>query len=131
MSSTSNHSPCKCPVVDWGGNELVVYDIAIDSKKTSKDAVIFSYLPKNVKWNAPLAPAKKRIVVCQEMPFQPVNTVQSVDESRSLFYSVVDVPVNVYAQRTNPKVDTIYCGWLESVDSSSWKVLHSDSIPFL
>ena len=113
MSSTSNHSPCKCPVVDWGGNELVVDDIAIDSKKTSKDAVIFSYLPKNVKWNAPLAPAKKRIVVCQEMPFQPVNTV------------------NVYAQRTNPKVDTIYCGWLESVDSSSWKVLHSDSIPFL
>lgn len=65
------------------------------------------------------------------MPFQPVNTVQSVDESRSLFYSVVDVPVNVYAQRTNPKVDNIYCGWLESVDSSSWKVLHSDSIPFL
>lgn len=109
----------------------IVSDIAIVDKKVSSDSVIFSYLPKNVVWNLSPPVNKTRIVVCQERSFRPQGEEQTIDESSALYYSGVDVPVNVYVRKRIPSTREIHCGWLEKTKTNSWKLLHSDVIPFL
>ena len=100
-------------------------------KRTSADSVIFSYLPKNVVWSSSPPVDKTRVVVCQDKAFQPQDKEQIIDEATALFYTGVDIPVNVYARRKSAATRVVYCGWLERTNTSSWRLLHSDPIPLL